>query len=341
MGGMRCWRGCCSCMPTDWLEKLLATAAADAGRRRCWWSCWSRASGTWSTAAAAGSASPGVNFQASEGARVLVLIYIASYCRAPRDRAAQQPRGLLKPLACCCCSAVLLLASRTSAPPPCWWRPASGCCSWPARSCAGWLPSPWALGALGALAVLLAPYRLRRLTDVPGSLGRSLQQRLPAHAVADRDRTRRVVRRRPRARACRSCSTCPRRTPTFCSRCWPRSWAWPAWCSTLGLFLALVWRVFHIARLADDAGLKFQSYLAASFGLWLGIQACINIGVNMGAAADQGPDAAADELRPQQPASLRWRGSALILRVYHEATGETRGMAATVRRRRSGAEAAA
>ena len=35
---------------------------------------------------------------------------------------------------------------------------------------------------------------------------------------------------------------------------------------TLALFLALVWRVLCIARLASEAGLKFQSYLAAAFG---------------------------------------------------------------------------
>ena len=57
---------------------------------------------------------------------------------------------------------------------------------------------------------------------------------------------------------------------------------------TIGLFLGLVWRVFHISRLASDAGLKFQSYLAAAFGLWLGIQASINMGVNMGVLPTKG-----------------------------------------------------
>jgi len=44
----------------------------------------------------------------------------------------------------------------------------------------------------------------------------------------------------------------------------------------------LIWRSFYIARLASDAGLKFQSYLATAFGLWVGIPAFINMGVNMG-----------------------------------------------------------
>ena len=57
---------------------------------------------------------------------------------------------------------------------------------------------------------------------------------------------------------------------------------------TLALFLALVWRSFHIARLAAEAGLKFPAYLAAGFGLWVGIQAFINIGVNMGVLPTKG-----------------------------------------------------
>ena len=51
---------------------------------------------------------------------------------------------------------------------------------------------------------------------------------------------------------------------------------------TIGLFVGLIWRAFHIASLAARAGLTFQRLLAAGFGLWLGMQTFINIGVNMG-----------------------------------------------------------
>src|SRR5256885_9425975 len=49
---------------------------------------------------------------------------------------------------------------------------------------------------------------------------------------------------------------------------------------TLSLFIGLVWRSFYIARIAQRAGLQFAAYLAVGFGLWLGLQAFINIGVN-------------------------------------------------------------
>src|SRR3974390_1220993 len=99
---------------------------------------------------------------------------------------------------------------------------------------------------------------------------------------------------------------------------------------TLGLFLALVWRSFHIARLAADAGLKFPAYLAAGFGLWVGIQAFINIGVNMGVLPTKGLTPPLMSYgRSSLIVALAWTG--LLLRVYHEAMREKRG-SATVRR---------
>ncbi len=54
------------------------------------------------------------------------------------------------------------------------------------------------------------------------------------------------------------------------------------------LFGMLVWRAFHIGRLAMERGLPFAGYLAFGIGLWIGTQAFINIGVNMGALPTKG-----------------------------------------------------
>jgi cell division protein FtsW len=100
---------------------------------------------------------------------------------------------------------------------------------------------------------------------------------------------------------------------------------------TLGLFLALVWRALHIARLAADAGLKFQSYVAAGFGIWLGLQAFINIGVNMGALPTKGLTLPLMSYgRSSMIVTLAWVG--LLLRVYHEAMQSARGSAVPGRR---------
>ena len=70
----------------------------------------------------------------------------------------------------------------------------------------------------------------------------------------------------------------------------------------IALFVALVWRAFQISRMAAQAGLRFQSYLALAFGVWLGLQAIVNIGVNMGVLPTKGLTLPLLELRPQQPA---------------------------------------
>jgi len=64
---------------------------------------------TWSTAVAAGCDWRAVNFPVSEAARVLALIYVASYAVRYEDELRGGLPGLLKPLAllaglrCCCC----------------------------------------------------------------------------------------------------------------------------------------------------------------------------------------------------------------------------------------------
>jgi cell division protein FtsW len=96
---------------------------------------------------------------------------------------------------------------------------------------------------------------------------------------------------------------------------------------TLALFLALAWRALWISRLAHDSGLKFQSYLAAGFGIWVGLQAFINIGVNMGALPTKGLTLPFMSYgRSSLIATLIWVG--ILLRVYHEAAQASRGATA-------------
>ena len=175
--------------------------------------------------------------------------------------------------------------------------------------------------ALAVLAVT-SPYRLRRLTALPRSLGRSVRQRLPAHAVADRDRPRRVVRRRPRRERAEALLPARgahrlrvrgagrgvrlrrrRRSSSRCSRC---SWAARS----------------LISREAAQAGLTFQSYLAAAIGIWLGLQAFVNIGVNMGLLPTKGLTLPLLSYGGSSMlVTLGWLG--VLLRIHHEtqATG--------------------
>ncbi|MGI9247658.1 MAG: putative lipid II flippase FtsW [Woeseiaceae bacterium] len=56
----------------------------------------------------------------------------------------------------------------------------------------------------------------------------------------------------------------------------------------IGLFLALLWRVFKLGIRAASAERFFEAYIAIGLGTWLGLQAFINVGVNMGLLPTKG-----------------------------------------------------
>ena len=56
----------------------------------------------------------------------------------------------------------------------------------------------------------------------------------------------------------------------------------------ISLYASLVFRAFMIARKAESCGNRFASYLSYGIGIWLGLQAFINIGVNMGVLPTKG-----------------------------------------------------
>jgi cell division protein FtsW len=83
-----------------------------------------------------------------------------------------------------------------------------------------------------------------------------------------------------------------------------------------GLFL---WRSFSIARLAEKRGMLFGAYMAYGISTWIGLQAFINMGVNMGLLPTKGLTL---PFMSYGGSSLiiMCVATALILRVYHEAT---------------------
>ncbi len=86
----------------------------------------------------------------------------------------------------------------------------------------------------------------------------------------------------------------------------------------LGLFSLVVWRSLRIALAAAEANLPFQAFIAAAFGMWVGLQTAINIGINMGVLPTKGltlpmlSNGGSSLL-----VSLAWLG--IVLRIGHEA----------------------
>jgi cell division protein FtsW len=103
---------------------------------------------------------------------------------------------------------------------------------------------------------------------------------------------------------------------------------------TIALFAVLVWRALCLGRRAAHVGCDFQAFLATGIGIWLGMQAVINIGVNMGLLPTKGLTLPL----------LSYGGSSLLvtcacigvlLRIDYEVSQFSRPVTRKTRRRRS------
>lgn len=56
----------------------------------------------------------------------------------------------------------------------------------------------------------------------------------------------------------------------------------------IALYAIIVWRAFAMASRAERLDMKFAAYLSYGIGLWFGIQALFNMGVNMGVLPTKG-----------------------------------------------------
>jgi cell division protein FtsW len=82
-------------------------------------------------------------------------------------------------------------------------------------------------------------------------------------------------------------------------------------------FLVLMLRSLRLARIAADAGMPLHACLAAGFGVWIGLQAFMNIGVNMGLLPTKGLTLPLLSYgRSSMIVTLAWTG--MLLRVHHE-----------------------
>ncbi|HEY7995344.1 MAG TPA: putative lipid II flippase FtsW [Steroidobacteraceae bacterium] len=270
----------------------------------------------------------GANFQVSELARVLVLIYVASYAVRRESELRESFLGLAKPLGLLFCVSALLLVEPDFGAATVLFATGFGLLFLAGARLRYVIAMTAIAGASFGVLAVSSSYRMRRLTGFldpwadPFNSGFQLTQSLIAigrgqwFGVGLGDSVQKLF-------------YLPEAHTDFLFAVLAEELGLVGVVLTLALFLALVWRSFHIARLAAEAGLKFPAYLAAAFGLWVGIQAFINIGVNMGVLPTKGLTLPLMSYgRSSLIVALAWVG--LLLRVYHEAMREQRG-SATVR----------
>ena len=143
------------------------------------------------------------------------------------------------------------------------------------------------LGVLGSLLIVLSPYRMRRFASFldpfsdPFNSGFQLTQSLIAIGSGS-------ISGVGLGSSVQKLFYLPEAHTDF---------LFAVLCEELGLIGALVlictysyivWRSFRLARIADEQGNRFAGFIALGIGGWIGLQAFINIGVNMGMLPTKG-----------------------------------------------------
>jgi cell division protein FtsW len=228
-----------------------------------------------------------MNFQVSELARVMLLTYIASYAVRRSDELCGSFKGFMKPVGVLGAAAVLLLA-----------EPDFGAATVLMATGLAVLflagvrlhhllvPVLVAVAGMAVLAVT-SSYRMRRLTafrnpwDDPFDSGFQLVQSLIAIGRGEWFGV-------GLGSSVQKLFYLPEAHTDFVFAVLAEEFGFVGVVAVVGLFALLVGRALDISRKAADAGLTFQSYLAASIGIWVGLQAFVNIGVNMGLLPTKG-----------------------------------------------------
>jgi cell division protein FtsW len=228
-----------------------------------------------------------MNFQASELARVLLLVYLASYVVRRQAELKADLRGFLKPLAILMAAAALLLLEPDFGAATVLMTTGLGVLFLAGVKLRHFLALvAIAAGGMALIAVTSA-YRLRRLTTFldpwadPFNSGFQLTQSLIAIGRGELFGV-------GLGSSVQKLFYLPEAHTDFVFAVMAEELGLAGVIAVLSLFVLLVWRAFHISRLAANAGLPFQAYSAAAFGIWLGLQTFINVGVNMGILPTKG-----------------------------------------------------
>jgi cell division protein FtsW len=91
----------------------------------------------------------------------------------------------------------------------------------------------------------------------------------------------------------------------------------------IALFFGLLWRVFKLSIRAANAERFFEAYLTVGLGTWLGLQAFINVGVNMGLLPTKGLTLPLISYG-RSSLIIAMISIGLLLRVHHELVTDAR-----------------
>tara|TARA_B100000586_G_scaffold3867_1_gene2625 strand:+ start:5951 stop:7168 length:1218 start_codon:yes stop_codon:yes gene_type:complete len=227
------------------------------------------------------------SFQAAELVKFFFITYLAGYLVHHRESVRSDLIGFLKPVFIVAIISILLLK-----------QPDYGSCAVLCATAIGmlflagaplgrffiWLPA--FVGALGCL-IILSPYRMQRLMSFrnpeqdPFDTGYQLLQALTAFGRGDWVGV-------GLGSGVQKLFYLPEQHTDFIFSVIAEELGLIGTVSIILLFFFIVWRAFMIGRVAESIEKYFSAYLAYGIGLIIGLQAYINIGVNMGVLPTKG-----------------------------------------------------
>jgi cell division protein FtsW len=273
-----------------------------------------------------------MNFQVSEAARAMLLMYVASYAVRRSDDLRSDFKAFMTPVGVLAIAAVLLLCEPDFGAATVLFATGLAVLFLAgARVVHLLLPIVGGALALAALAVV-SPYRLRRLTGFldpwgdPFDSGFQLVQSLIAIGRGEWLGV-------GLGASVQKLFYLPEAHTDFVFAVIAEEFGFLGVTVVVALFALLVTRALLIAREAAQAGQAFQSYVAAAIGIWLGLQAFVNIGVNMGLLPTKGLTLPLLSYGGSSMlVTLGWIG--VLLRIHHDTQTAGRGRAAPREARR-------
>jgi len=227
------------------------------------------------------------NIQGSEYVKIFIIVYLAGYLVRHEEGLKTTLNGFIKPVIVVTFVAGLLLLEPDYGAAAVLFATALG------MLFVGGVPLSrffaWVFTAVTALFCLaiISPYRLTRLTSFlnpwedPYNRGFQLTQALIAFGRGEWTGT-------GLGSSVQKLFYLPEAHTDFLFAILSEELGFIGVCIVVALYALLFVRAFRIGLLAERCGNRFAAYMAYGIGMWLLMQACINMGVNMGLLPTKG-----------------------------------------------------
>lgn len=228
-----------------------------------------------------------INLQVSELVKLIVYIYLAGYLVRRGDEVRNSLRGFFKPMIILCLTVVLLLMEPDFGAAAVLLATALGMMYMSGVGLVKFVALIAATVTAMAMLALISPYRVARILSFtnpwadPYNSGFQLTQSLIAFGRGE-------ILGVGLGGSIQKLFYLPETHTDFLFAILAEELGLIGATTVILLFALLVWRAFVIGAKAEREQQLFSAYLAYGLGIWIGLQAFINIGVNMGVLPTKG-----------------------------------------------------